>query len=609
MQAQHAPDHTPDRVGLAVMKGLVAFVAAVACLLPCVEVPGKQAKACVSLWPAKFSATRGYIGEARLKGKLVHLLAYQNDVVNLAIKPISHGPFKTKAYGPIESAAIAAQGNAMLLPIPAKPGSMTRFNVVNSSTCRHFLQDMERAIRFARPRRRPRSELSGGKSAPAVQVFDTDLYTVVLAKSARDIPGALSRVPAEKRPAINPAIFEAYDVWYPGWTFALCCFNTAKQASARPLVWWYEPLDPGTLFFPAIDAHDGRPPDLQGNVQVDHVIAVGSRMIEFRDTPVSNVGHRTTGVPVPSSGAAPASGPIRAPGSPESSLTSSFAQTTTAGGRSRWLPVSYSDTAMSPDLQQILPTKIMGAAYYGMLPQGDFVFNTADVRSGRYEMRRTLPPGAAKPIAISDRVPALTAGIDVDYNIYLLYARREIRKHWTRSETKTAADPVVSFTVSRAGKISSLRLVKTCGLSTVDRAALRAVESASLKPLPPGAAPSIEVEFTFNSSTVKEAELPDLGPYLADLQRRIKRAWFPPRGSESKQVVLVFSLYGDGKIFPPRVEKSSGDAAADAAALKALENAAPFKPLPEGSPDELDIEFTFDYGASRGGSKARIRNL
>ena len=33
----------------------------------------------------------------------------------------------------------------------------------------------------------------------------------------------------------------------------------------------------------------------------------------------------------------------------------------------------------------------------------------------------------------------------------------------------------------------------------------------------------------------------------------------------------------------------------DRAALKAVEDSAPFRPLPEHAPPSVDIEFTFDY--------------
>lgn len=96
---------------------------------------------------------------------------------------------------------------------------------------------------------------------------------------------------------------------------------------------------------------------------------------------------------------------------------------------------------------------------------------------------------------------------------------------------------------------------------------------------------------------------PDFGPYMRELQRRIKMCWDPPKGNESKTVVLLFKIAKDGRLLSCRVHKSSGLPTADQAALKAVEQAAPFKPLPgDFKGQNIDIQFTFDYrvfGASR----------
>ncbi len=101
----------------------------------------------------------------------------------------------------------------------------------------------------------------------------------------------------------------------------------------------------------------------------------------------------------------------------------------------------------------------------------------------------------------------------------------------------------------------------------------------------------------------------DFGPYMADLQRRIKRAWFPPKGNESKRVKVVFKVHRDGQMTNLRMLNSSGLAIADQAALKAVENAAPFRQLPDGAPDDVDIEFTFDYNVFNGGGKGTFRQF
>ena len=94
---------------------------------------------------------------------------------------------------------------------------------------------------------------------------------------------------------------------------------------------------------------------------------------------------------------------------------------------------------------------------------------------------------------------------------------------------------------------------------------------------------------------------PDFGPYMRDLQRRIKMNWDPPKGNESKRVVLLFKIAKDGRLLSCSVYKSSGLPAADRAALNAVHATAPFRPLPanfKGS--SVDIQFTFDYNVFGG---------
>ena len=89
---------------------------------------------------------------------------------------------------------------------------------------------------------------------------------------------------------------------------------------------------------------------------------------------------------------------------------------------------------------------------------------------------------------------------------------------------------------------------------------------------------------------------PDFGPYMRELQKRIKMNWEPPKGNESKRVVLLFTIARDGRLISHRVYKSSGLPAADRAAMHAVELTAPFKPLPpEYRGNSVDIQFTFDY--------------
>lgn len=109
--------------------------------------------------------------------------------------------------------------------------------------------------------------------------------------------------------------------------------------------------------------------------------------------------------------------------------------------------------------------------------------------------------------------------------------------------------------------------------------------------------------------TVPTVKDPDMGPYLDELQRRIKRAWFPPKEGETKKVIVVFKIHTGGQLSHLTISRSSGMAAADQAALKAVENAAPFRTLPDGCPENVDVQFTFDYNVYSGGGHGTFRHF
>lgn len=95
---------------------------------------------------------------------------------------------------------------------------------------------------------------------------------------------------------------------------------------------------------------------------------------------------------------------------------------------------------------------------------------------------------------------------------------------------------------------------------------------------------------------------PDFGPYLAELQRRIRRNWHPPEDKEDKSVILIFTVTRDGRLTNIRTKRSSGFANADDAAAMAIKASAPFRPLPaEYRNNSINVEFTFDYNVFTGG--------
>jgi hypothetical protein len=212
---------------------------------------------CCTFAPARLSKTLLYAGEATWGGRYVHVLAYQNTA---------------STSGP----------NAMILPLPA--ARIGPENAVDTRPFRTFLEDLREATR-APPR--PSFGLPEESLKVEAQVFDVGSYTVVLSSSAEAAFDALAGVPEGKRPAINARVLDAFARYYPGWPVAVCCWQ--GDLAPEPLLWWYEPRFPAWLFAPALDAHDGGPPDLSARVWVDHYVSFGSALrphglpVQYRD--------------------------------------------------------------------------------------------------------------------------------------------------------------------------------------------------------------------------------------------------------------------------------------------------------------------------------------
>ena len=285
---------------------------------------------CVSLGPAKFSNTVLYVGSAVRDGRPVHVLGYQNTAQNLLFAATS-----------VPSGM--PDGNAMILQFPAAT-AMGEANVVDASGCKNVLKDIVASVK-PQPKGMSRSfdDDDDGVCFSTPIVFDTGIYTVVLARDPRDIPDALRRVPIEKRPALNPEIFAAYAEWYPGWQIALCCFNNADAIEADPLLWWYEPAFPDVYFAPALDSHTGGVPDPKAMVDVDHAVTFMSK-----------------------AGNAPV--------------------------------VAYSD-ALTLDVRALLPTHAIGRELKSRMRNGDFQIDKADADAGRFSVDR-VAPGAHPAIVL-----------------------------------------------------------------------------------------------------------------------------------------------------------------------------------------------------------------
>lgn len=274
---------------------------------------------CVTFAKAKLSNTILYGAEVIVHNTLYHVLGYQNKVQNRS-----------------------SGGNAMIIPVPSIPGAMTKANLLDTSMCPHILEDMVKAITPVSRGATLGTRTKGMPIPKGVEIFEHDIYTVVKADSAVLIPEVLHLVPEEKRPRFSSDWFLAYDIWYPEWTFYLCCFNNKDAARANPLLWYYQPSNTERIFLPALDSHTGDIPDLRAYVQRDHAIVVGS------------------------------------------CCDMTYGE-----------EVRYTDT-IPPSIKAYLVPEVVGVpSLHGEWPNGDFFYNVNHVRDGRgSKLIMELPPGA-----------------------------------------------------------------------------------------------------------------------------------------------------------------------------------------------------------------------
>ena len=102
------------------------------------------------------------------------------------------------------------------------------------------------------------------------------------------------------------------------------------------------------------------------------------------------------------------------------------------------------------------------------------------------------------------------------------------------------------------------------------------------------------------SETTKEQANPDFASYVEVLKGRIYEKWngLIPKSARFRQggLTVEFSVQRDGSITARKVSLSSGDADLDKAALNAIDEAAPFPPLPISlKQDHVNLRLRFLY--------------
>jgi len=83
--------------------------------------------------------------------------------------------------------------------------------------------------------------------------------------------------------------------------------------------------------------------------------------------------------------------------------------------------------------------------------------------------------------------------------------------------------------------------------------------------------------------------------YLNYLRSRIRSAWNQPKiEGRKRSAIIKFKLHKDGSVSDLRVFRKSGQPNFDQSALKAVQLHSPFRALPHGTPEQVEIEMSFD---------------
>ncbi|MBY0357841.1 MAG: TonB C-terminal domain-containing protein [Candidatus Obscuribacterales bacterium] len=88
---------------------------------------------------------------------------------------------------------------------------------------------------------------------------------------------------------------------------------------------------------------------------------------------------------------------------------------------------------------------------------------------------------------------------------------------------------------------------------------------------------------------------PEIKAYVLKVKEIIQKRWEPPKGYENKHIIATFSIRKNGEVANLVLKVPSGIPAADEAALKAINESAPFAALPASAPGDARIVFSFDY--------------
>lgn len=106
---------------------------------------------------------------------------------------------------------------------------------------------------------------------------------------------------------------------------------------------------------------------------------------------------------------------------------------------------------------------------------------------------------------------------------------------------------------------------------------------------------ALEYEKVLNPDQINALKDIDLSEYFAEIKRRVKSNWQPSYAAEEYTTFLTFEIQKNGQVTGLTVTQSSGSEQVDRESLAAIQNSAPFAPLPPEFPLEaMEVEFSFN---------------
>ncbi len=186
---------------------------------------------------------------------------------------------------------------------------------------------------------------------------------------------------------------------------------------------------------------------------------------------------------------------------------------------------------------------------------------------------------------------------------YMSAIKAELFEHWSPTENTYGA---YDFAVDKDGVVSNVQKSEKYSSATQSDsldAFKTAILNAKLRDSPVEFKLGFTASFAY-SDGFKKIDLergkpsatvtaPPSDDYLRNVERRLKRAWFPQRANEFKDLTISFVIHHDGQVSDTALTKAAGNSANRQAVMKALEDAAPFRPMADNNPEQIKCEAVF----------------